>query len=198
MPFDADELLFPNCWEILDHIHIIMNALQAGVERLSWWESFKEGLMCVVEVFGTNYHRDRFLMYCEVPSGMAAAFKRFKMRLISWRWEVLEIILDDCVDGWAFMAYFDLGKMMGPNKLSRALYEALIPFLGSQHHERAFVCVFRLFVLRGRSWSSIRNKSTTWSPSLSTRAPRESASHVSATIAQHVFAPATPGSSAPE
>ena len=26
VPFDSDELLFPNCWEILDHIHIIMNA----------------------------------------------------------------------------------------------------------------------------------------------------------------------------
>ena len=39
---DSTEPLLPHALEILDHCHILMNALETAVKKLSWWQSMKE------------------------------------------------------------------------------------------------------------------------------------------------------------
>ena len=44
---DPSEYLFPDALGILDHWHILFNALKDGVEGLDWWPSFLEQLRAI-------------------------------------------------------------------------------------------------------------------------------------------------------
>ena len=51
VPEGSSGFLFPNAMDVYDHLHILQNALQDGVESLEWWEDFLEPLRaCIVFV----------------------------------------------------------------------------------------------------------------------------------------------------
>ena len=94
----------PDAIEILDHIHILFNALEAALEGLPWFGEFKESLSASCLFFGDRKHIDRFVEVCQIPAGIAKGIRRLPHHLISWRWEVLEDIALGIIDMWPFFA----------------------------------------------------------------------------------------------
>ena len=119
---DSTEPLLPHALEILDHCHILMNALETAVKKLSWWQSMKETLSALCEFWGSRKHTSRLMKECGVPDRFSLLFKRFRFRVPDWRWEVLEAVCEDVTFVWPVMQYFDLAKMCGGDKLSISLY----------------------------------------------------------------------------
>ena len=122
MDADSTEPLFPHALEILDRCHILMNALETAVKKLSWWQSMKETLSALCKFWGSRKHTSRLMQECGVPDRFAHLFKRFRFRVPDWRWEVLEAVCEDVAFVWPAMLYFDLGEMCGGDKLSFSLY----------------------------------------------------------------------------
>ena len=121
MPGDA-EFLLPDCMTIYDHLHIFQNALAAAIESLDWWASFREILVAFVSLFGTREHLERFLAHCPIPAWVKRQIRKFKQRVVSWRWELLEDVLLDLDDMWHAVAYFKLDLMLGGSKVGNAVY----------------------------------------------------------------------------
>ena len=84
---NSEEFFFPNCWGMLDHLHILFNALESGIEKLPWWPEMLELLRSLCTFFGTKEHRDRFQAECldeahtTMSEGMPPAHE-------DWRWEI--------------------------------------------------------------------------------------------------------------
>ena len=120
---ESSELLFPDALGVLDHLHILFNALESAITALPWRAAFREQLCAILEVFGQKKHRDRFLEKCGLPGFLERRFKTFRVKRLTWRWEILEIILSDVLDSSPFLAYFDVQRMVGPQKISTAVYK---------------------------------------------------------------------------
>ena len=121
----SNELLFPDCLTIYDHLHIYNNSLQTAVEALDWWLVFKEAVSSFCAVFGAKIHIGRFLAVCNLPQWARRQTKKFKLRIVDWRWEVLEVVLEDLQFMWPVICFFDLALMRGGSKVSNALYTAI-------------------------------------------------------------------------
>ena len=51
VPADSDEYLFPDSLPILDHWHILYNALETGVKGVEWWSEYEVQLRSVTKFF---------------------------------------------------------------------------------------------------------------------------------------------------
>ena len=121
VPEDSTELLFPNAVCIYDHLHIFMNALEAAITSLPWWLDFLETLRSFITVFGDRQHIKRMLAVCRMPNSVRLYFKRWKLRVFSWRWEALEIILEDLTDSMKLM-FFSICQPCSARRKLRMLF----------------------------------------------------------------------------
>ena len=96
---------------ILDHWHILFDALESAVTELEWWPTFVEHLRGVTELFAHIEHRDRFLAKC-LSKHNKKLLINFTHKHVDWRWEVLEEILEDVLESWHILQYFELDVML--------------------------------------------------------------------------------------
>ena len=101
----STERLFPHAVDVYDHLHIFQNALKSAVECMEWWESFLDVLPAFIAVFGDRGHVLRFRSVCTMPLWASQKLKRWKLRVFSWRWEGLEIILGDLFECFDIMDF---------------------------------------------------------------------------------------------
>jgi hypothetical protein len=71
---DDECLLFPDCIEILDHLHIFWNAVENAIEALDFWKTFREMLSAVIALFGDSMHLKRFISKCDMPMWVGYLF----------------------------------------------------------------------------------------------------------------------------
>lgn len=91
----TDAFLYPNCVYIQGHLHIIYNALQAGVEKLPTWTEHVELLRGVNNFLKDLGLRQRFQTICMKKAAQAEIriFDNFKPANVDWKWEWLGILL---------------------------------------------------------------------------------------------------------
>ena len=92
---------------------------------MEWWESFLDVLRAFITVFGDRGHVLRFRSVFAMPVRASNQLKRWKLRVFSWRWEGLEIILGDLFESFDIMDFFVLEKMKTNSKGANALYETV-------------------------------------------------------------------------
>ena len=68
--------------------------MQAAVEALDWWLVFNSAVSSFCAVFGAKIHIGRFLAVCNLPQWARLQTNKFKLRIVDWRWEVLELVLE--------------------------------------------------------------------------------------------------------
>ncbi len=147
---DSTELLFGDCLEVLDHLHLFQNALQSGLTGLSWWSGVETSLRHLVDSFASQSHRARSQHTCLNKLGKKLKLT-WRHQHVDWRWEVLEVVLEDALSARDWLAFFDCETMCGKEKVPNALYSEVDRVKNDQ-----------LFWKRARVISAVCKRSGVW------------------------------------
>ena len=108
--------LFWNALPLSGPLHIIYNAMQEAVESCSLWQKFEEELRSVCKLFADKGFAEiiREQICADCSREELEDLKAFHVRLLDWRWESLEAVLDfwQPVHRW-------IGKYWRPDLLGR-------------------------------------------------------------------------------
>ena len=86
--------LYPNCLYMPEHLHIIYNALQNGVEKIPQNKKWIKRLKALERFLSDKSLRRLFMAQCFKDSEDEQLFTHYSSVEIDWRWEALEKALD--------------------------------------------------------------------------------------------------------
>ena len=137
-------VLFPRSLSIPGFLHIIFNGLEESLEQIDEWKLMERQLQAACHVVSDPSSQSVLLekLYKDAPSHERGAIEAFKTKLLSWRWQTLQ----EVVQQW-FAVYGSLKERWDPsifgdstNKYVDVVGEAL----NSSWHF-AFLCWLRMF-----------------------------------------------------
>ena len=109
----AHQRLYPNCLYMPEHLHMIYNALQNGVEKIPEHKRWIKQLRAIEHFLSDKSLRRLFMATCMKDDPRKDLFKYYSSVSIDWRWESLSKALDQLSPLFEILQEkWDLAKMM--------------------------------------------------------------------------------------
>ena len=94
---DASSRQYPCALYMPDHLHVIYNALQSGVEGLSTYKHWMNRLRSIERFLSDKGMRRCFVATFLANHPESDKFRHYSTVVIDWRWEMLSVALDSLI-----------------------------------------------------------------------------------------------------
>lgn len=134
---NSEAYLFPYALQVDDVCHVMFNALEGALTLAGVWGDFEKDLRALTGFLGNRDLRVLFVETCIPPAKRAYAklFAHFPHRLVSWRWEHMEHVLEALVPRVPLLLeYFSIESMQaGGSEIEPVLFAAVAKALATPH-----------------------------------------------------------------
>lgn len=102
---------FPNLWDFTGHLHINNSALKKAITSHPHWKDLESAIRCISRFLSTQGLRKRFREFCCKTYLQKQRMKHWSGAVFNWRWEELEGILHQLLEGGMLQILIDCFDM---------------------------------------------------------------------------------------